>query len=317
MPNYTDVLGTTENDPLIPDSIAQIIVEDLPKQSVMLSRARRVPMTTKQHRQPVLASLPSAYWVNGETGLKQTTKATWENKFITAEELAAIVVVPDSYFDDSSIPLWDTIRPLLVEAIGQKVDEAILFGADKPASWPAAIVPGAIAAGNTVEEGFNDDLGADVASVGEKLAKQGYAVNGFASAPGLNWRLIGLRDENGQPIYHAPISAGQPGTLYGLPLNEVLNGAWDAEDATIVAADWSKFVIGVRQDISFKIFDQGVISDAEGKVLMNLMQQDSKAIRVVFRVGYQVGNTLNRVAEKAGVTPFPAGVVVPDADASA
>ncbi len=37
--------------------------------------------------------------------------------------------------------------------------------------------------------------------MGQKLAEQGFAMNGFASKPGLNWELIGLRNANGSPIY--------------------------------------------------------------------------------------------------------------------
>ena len=57
-----------------------------------LPRARRVPMSSKKKTQPVLASLPEAYWVS-EGGLKQTSKTGWEDVQIT-EELAVIVPIP-------------------------------------------------------------------------------------------------------------------------------------------------------------------------------------------------------------------------------
>ena len=47
------------------------------------------------------------------------------------------------------MPLWDQVKPLIAEAIGKKVDQAALFGVDKPASWPTAVIPAATAAGNT------------------------------------------------------------------------------------------------------------------------------------------------------------------------
>lgn len=312
MAGYSEIIERADsNDPLIPETITNALIqEDVPKQSVLLTRARRVPMSNKVMKQPVLSALPKAYWVGGDTGLKQTTKAQWENKFITAEELAVIVPIPDTYFDDASIPLWDSIKPLLAEAIGNKVDEAGLFGVDKPDSWPTGVVPAAVAHGNTVTEGTGDDLGVDVAALGEMLAKQGYAINGFASSPGLQWRLTGLRNEQGTPIYTPSLAAGSPSGLYGFPLNEVMNGAWDAEEATIIGADWTKFVIGIRSDITFKLFTEGVISDDDGVVILNLMQQDSKAMRVTFRVGFQVANPLNRV-EPTEADRYPAGVILP------
>lgn len=305
---YNDIINTDEAGDLIPEQVSSEIIKELPKQSALLARARQARMSSKTLKQPVLAALPSAYWVNGNTGLKQTTKAEWDNLVITAEELAAIVVIPDALFDDASVPLWQEVRPLLTEAIGKKVDEAGLFGVDKPTSWPTAVVPGAIAAGNVVTEGDTDDLASDVAKLGELLALDGFSANGFASAPGLNWRLVGLRNEQGTPIYTPSLAAGVPSGLYGYPLNEVTNGAWDADEATLLAADWTKFIVGIRQDISFKVFDTGVISDDDGKVVVNLMQQDSKALRVVFRVGFQVANPVTRVG---GATRYPAAVLTP------
>src|SRR5690606_34027673 len=165
-----------------------------------------------------------------------------------------------------------------------------------------------IAAGNVVDEGDNDDLAADVAELGRLVAEDGFSINGFASAPGLKWRLVGLRNTQGSPIYTPSLAAGAPSTLYGYPLNEVTNGAWDADEATLLGADWSKFVIGVRQDITFSISDSAVITDTDGKVIVNAYQQDSKILRVVFRVGFQIANPLTRIG---GVTRYPAGVLAP------
>ena len=292
------------------------IIQEAPKTSVALSRMRQVRMSSKTRKQPVLATLPVAYWVDGDTGLKQTSKATWDNVVMTAEELAVLVPVPNAVLDDSNMPIWENVRPLVSEAIGKKVDESTVFGIDKPVTFPDAVVPGAIAAGNTLAEGTNTDLGADVAALAGMVAADGFAVNGFATAPGYNWRLVGLRDANGQPLYGNPMQSGQPGTLYGYPLNEVTNGAWQADAATLVAADWSKFIIGIRQDITFDIFDQMVITDDEGKVIFNAPQQDSKVMRVVFRFGYQVANPLTRT-NADGATRYPAGVLTPAAPAGA
>lgn len=309
MAGYTEMITRGSSGPTVPEPVSDQIIKELPHASVLLNRARQIRMSSKTLKQPILSALPDAYWVNGDTGLKQTTKAEWGSQTITAEELAALVVVPDALFDDSNVPIWDEVRPLLVEAIGRKVDQAGLFGTDKPTSWPTAIVPSAIAAGNTVEEGTNADIAADVAALGGLVAADGFAVNGFAAKPGLNWQLVGLRDTNGTPIYTPSLSAGAPSGLYGYPLNEVTNGSWNAATASLLAADWSKFIVGVRQDITFDISKDGIISDADGKVIVNAYQQDSKILRVVFRVGFQVANPVTRVG---GTTRYPAAVLTPD-----
>jgi len=311
MAGYNSITGRTEvSDALLPDQIINEIIAEAPKASVVLARAKTARLSAKKAKQPVLATLPEAYWLDGDTGLKQTTNVTWKGVTITAEELAVIAPIPNAVVDDANVPLWDQVKPLLTEAIGLKVDQAALFGVDKPASWPTAMVPGAIAAGNVVAEGTGADLGVDVAQLGEKIAKQGFGINGFASRPGLQWALVGLRNAQGTPLYTPSLSAGAPAGLYGYPLNEVQSGVWDATVATLLAADWSKFVVGIRQDITYDLFSEGVISDADGKVILNLMQQDSKALRVVFRVGFQVAIPVTRLA---GANGYPAGVITPAA----
>lgn len=297
---------------LIPDDVSKDIIQVLPENSVIMTRAKRVPMSSKKSKQPVLATLPEAYWVS-EGGLKQTSKTGWEDVSITAEELAVIVPIPDSVVDDSQINLWDTVKPLIGEAMGKKVDQAAIFGVDKPSSWGTDILAGATSAKNNVAAGTGVDLAQDVASLGQKISEAGFAVNGFASQPGFNWQLIGLRDTNHQPIYTPSLADGAPANLYGYPLNEARNGAWDTTKASLLAADWTKFVYGVRQDMTYQIFDQGVISDQDGKVVYNLMQQDAKALRVVMRVGFAVANPMTRV--KAKGQQYPAGFITPAAAA--
>lgn len=302
-----DIIGRTEAANLIPDQEVKEILKMAPEKSVMLSNARIVRMSSKKQKQPVLSTLPEAYWVDGDTGLKSASKAEWSGLTITAEELAVIVPIPDAVIDDASVPLWDEVRPLIAEAIGKKVDGAAIFDVDKPASWPDGIVTAATAAGNTVTKGTGLDLGVDVANLGKLVAQQGYGINGFVSKPGMQWELVGLRDQTGQPIY-TPIAGTPNNGLYGYKLNECMNGAWDAEEAELIAVDWSKQLIGIRQDVTYQIFSEGVISDSDGKVLLNLMQQDSKAMRVVFRVGYAVATPKTRTQ---GVTAYPGGVIVP------
>lgn len=308
MAGYAEIIGRAEvTDQLVPDQQVSEILQSAPEESVVLNRARTVRMSSKKSKQPVLASLPEAYWVDGDTGLKQTDSATWGGITMTAEELAVIVPIPDAVVDDSNVPLWDEVRPLVREALGKKVDQAALFGTDKPASWPTGIIPAAIAAGNVSQLSASNNLADAFAEVAGAASEGGFAVNGFATRPGLNWRLRGLKDTNGQYLFGAPTQGGNA-TLFGYTLDEVRNGAWDATVAEGLALDWSKFVVGIRQDVTYDLFREGVISDADGKVILNLMQQDTKALRVVFRVGFQVAVPMTRL----GGT-YPAGVVTPAA----
>lgn len=308
---YNNIIGRPDvSDAIIPEAVVSEIIKAATEQSVVMTQAKRTPLSTLVTKQPITATLPAAYWLNGDTGLKQTDKQTWGSLTITAEELAVIVPIPNAVIDDAGIPLWDEVKPSLGEAAGALIDAAAVFGTNKPASWPVAIVPGATAAGNVVQAGTGADIGVDVASLAEKIDTMGFAINGFASRPGISWTLRALRDNSGRPLYTDALGAsGYPG-LYGLPNAEVRNGAWDASAAELIAVDWTKVIYGVRQDITYDLFTEGVISDDEGKVILNLMQQDCKALRMVMRVGFQVAAPATRIGTG---TKYPAGVLTPAA----
>ena len=151
MPTFNDVIDRTGAESLIPVQYSNEIIQDAVEESAVLKMATRLPnMTSKMLSMPVLNSLPFAYFVNGDTGLKQTTKVDWTNKLITAEEIAVIVPVPDAVLADSQFDIWGQIRPLVRQAFGQVIDAAILHGTNKPTSWLDGIVTTAVSKGNVV-----------------------------------------------------------------------------------------------------------------------------------------------------------------------
>jgi HK97 family phage major capsid protein len=290
------------SDALVPEPLSNQIFQELPKASAALSLMTHMPLSAKTQRLPVLDVLPTAYFVSGDTGMKQTAAQAWKNVNLVVEELAVIVPVPESYASDADVDIWSQVRPRMVEALGAVIDAAVFWGTAKPSTWGTAIYPGAITAGNYISDGFLDagaspsqaaaDFGQSVASLGDFMSQTGYTVRGFAGRPGLNWRLAGLRSIQGAPIYQADMSSDVPGNgqLYGFPIFMPENGSWNTSNAQLIAGDWTKAVVGIRQDISWKLFTEGVISDDSGNVVLNLMQQDSIALRMTMRMAYATAN---------------------------
>src|SRR5690242_16641989 len=121
--------------------------------SAALRLFRRVPVGRAQVRMPVLSALPVGYFVNGDTGLKQTSEVNWTNKYLNIEEIATIVPVPDNVIADAEVDIWDEMQPYLVEAFYRCLDAAVFFGTNAPGTWPASIAAAATAAGNVVTAG--------------------------------------------------------------------------------------------------------------------------------------------------------------------
>jgi hypothetical protein len=86
-----------------------------------------------------------------------------------------------------------------------------------------------------------------------------------------------------------------------------MRGLWPANTRLFVG-DWSQFVLGVRKDVTFEMFREGVIQDNTGAIVFNLLQQDMSAMRVTFRAGWQVANPIN-YEQSTEANRYPAAVL--------
>lgn len=300
---------------LIPEDVQREIVQGVPQNSAVLTLARRLPnMSRAQQRMPVLSALPTAGFVNGDTGLKSTTQMEWSNKYLNAEEIAVVVPIPENVIDDVDYDIWAEIRPRIIEAIGVTVDAAILFGTNAPSSWPDDLLTGATAASNVVDLSTQVAAGEDLFDtiLGEngvfaKVEADGYMVNGSAAHITMKSKLRGIRDSVGQPIFMQSMQAAGQYTLDGQPIVFPMNGAFDSAQALMFSGDWNQLVYSVRKDVQMKIFTEGVVTDNAGNIIYNLMQQDMVALRVTFRLAWQLPNPINRLQQtEASRYPFAA-----------
>ena len=191
---------------------AKGIIKEMPKASLAMRLFRRVNMSAKQTKMPVLSVLPTAGFVGGDTGLKPVTAAGWENKVLEAEPIAAICIIPEDVFADANYSITDEIKPYIAESIGAVLDAAVFFGVNKPTTWGEAIIPGAIAHGKTVTVGSTAgrDLAYDISQTKRKLEKFGHRPKGFAAGPELEADLRDLRDGDGRFLYLPSMVEGQP-----------------------------------------------------------------------------------------------------------
>ena len=291
------MISRTDADALIPVEYSREIIQNVPQRSRLLPMMRRLPnMSSKQYTIPVLATLPQAAFVNGEAngttntaGQKTTTNAEWDGLTLTAEELAVIVPIPEAVLADADYDIWGELRPQIEEAFGIAIDAAILNGTNKPTSWPTAIIPGAEAAGNTVEVGTNKDLASDIIGVGGDL-----------------------RTTDNSFLYIPSMTSGVPSTILGRPVQYDNQGIFDTTEALMIAGDFTKAVYSIRQDMTYKVLTEAVIQNTDGTIAYNLAQQDMVALRCVMRLGVQIANPITR-ANATSSTRYPFAVLTPKA----
>jgi HK97 family phage major capsid protein len=317
MPTFNSIIDR-DNDAaaLIGEDEVNQIFQDAIQASAFLSMMRKLPnMSSKKQKLRVLSALPTAYFVDGDTGLKQTTEQKWANKYVTAEEIAVIVPIPEAVLDDAEYDIWGEVRPRIGEAIGNVVDKAIAFGTNAPAAWPDDLLTAATAASNVVTLGTGTDLYEDL--LGENgtiaaLEADGFMANGHVADLTMRAKLRGLRDANGVPLFQRSLQSKETYELDGSPIAFPRNGAMDATKALLISGDFNELVYSIRQDLTFKILTEAVIQDSDGTIIYNLAQQDMVALRAVIRLGWQCPNPINRVQETAA-SRFPVSILKPAA----
>lgn len=306
------IITRSNAEALIPLETSSEIIKEVPKTSAALQLFKQLPnMSSKQKTLPIASTLPTAYFLNGDTDMKKTTNAEWDKLTLTAEEIAVIVPIPEAVFEDSQYSMWDEIKPQIVEAFGLAIDEAVFFGVNKPASYPEAIVAQAIAKGNTVALGTNEDIAGDIIGEGgvmSKVEEAGYKVTGFYADSKLEAKFRNLRDKNNQLLYTPGLTSEMPVSLVGRPMMYDETGIFDSTKALLVAGDFTKAVYSIRQDITYKVLDQAIIQNTDGSIAYNLAQQDMVALRCVMRLGVQVASPANR---KGGAERYPFAVLAP------
>lgn len=302
-----NIIDRARAEALIQEQVVSTIFQDAPKQSVFMSLARKLPnMTSKQTRIPVLDMLPVAYWVNGDTGFKQTSQQAWDNVYLTAAELAVIVPIPEAVLDDADFDILGEVTPRVNEAIGARVDAAVLFGTNRPTEWQNDIITMARQVGNNVSGGavtYDTLLGEN--GVISKVEESGHMVNGAIASMAMRGKLRGIKNTSGTPLFKSDMQGSTQYALDGAPLYFPQNGAFDASIAQMIVGDWSQAVYSIRQDVTTKILDQGVIQDPNTKeIIYNLAQQDMIALRVVFRMGWALPNPATALNSDRTLVPF-------------
>ena len=316
---YDSQINRTGATALIPEVASREILAGMTDASWLLGLAQRLPdMSTKQTRMPVLSTLPTAYFVTGDAGLKGTTEVAWDNKYIDAEEVAVIVPIPQSVLDDASYDIWAQIRPLIVNAFNKAVTGAVFYGTNIPSTWTvnlgaAGLVAFCLAAGSYASlASFTDPYEAILGESSDGAADgllalieaDGYQATGHVAHTSMRAQLRNVRTTEGMPIFNAVPDSKARYQLDGVDCYFPADGSISST-YKLISGQWDQLVYAMRQDITYRMLTEGVISDAGGNIVYNLPQQDMVALRAVMRIGFALPNPINYMqGTEASRSPF-------------
>lgn len=288
---------------LLPDEVSEEILRGAAEASLIQRFGRSRPMTA-QNVKLTEAEVTGAnvFWV-GEGARKQTDapgmqQLTWS---MSAAELAVIVPLDENVQEDASIDIFDLYKPAIETAIGKKLDSAALFGVDSPTEWAAngSIRELTTAAGqhfaedvDPTDEEYRDLITGSGASTPDgalqAVEEGGYDPNAFLAYVRLRSRFRHMKDADGRYVFGDAVQTGVPASLFGVPTEFTKKDIWTPATTDLIVGDWDSAVVGTRQGIRYRIFDQGVITDGAGAVVYSLMEQDMIALRVTARFGFKV-----------------------------
>lgn len=263
----------------VPTEIAKDIQTLVARGSSVLRLGKTFPMETEKKKVPVLAEGPGAYWV-GEGQRINTSKATWIFPELEAKKLAVIIPVTVEKLEDATVDVFDELKPLIAEAFYSAIDAAALFGTASP--FAKSVFAAAESEDNIVVRGTHNSLDLDVSDT-MALVEDNCDVNGFAAHYGIKNDLRKLRDNNGNALY---VPGTDTTTLYSEPIEFSRNNSWDKKKAEMIAGDWDKLLVGVRDEIKYEILHEATLQntvDEDGKPI-SLAEQDMRAIKATMRI---------------------------------
>lgn len=293
MPHPLDFSG------IIPAEFSTQIIEEATQQSAALQLGQRLPMGTAITDLPVPQTLPTATFVSAPGGKKPWTDVMLTTQVVKAEEVAAVTAIPDAYLEDSTIPLWNWVRPRLAEAIAIAIDNAVFFGLGAPTSYPTGGILSNTYS-STVTEGLDAVDGVN-AAMGQVEAR-GIAVTGHAADLLAKALFRGVRDANGALLLGEGQVDGQARpTLYGVPISYSPWG--QVTTADFVTGGFGNLIMGVRSDIRYNLDPSGVITGPTGNVLVSGFESNTTPLKVWARIGCTIVRPVTPRAP-TGAQPF-------------
>lgn len=265
----------------VPVEQATEIMKDVARGSSILRLSKVEKMDSDTKKIPVMAEGAGAYWV-GETERIKTSKAKWIFPEMQAKKIAAIIPVSKEKLKDSTIDVFSELRESLAEGIYKAIDAACLFGTDSP--FAKSIFQSAVDVDNIITDGTST-LDLDVSDVMAKVEEAGLDVNGFVAHNGVKNRLRKLRDANGNQLF---VNGTDTKEFYNEPIEFSRNGAFDKTKAEVIAGDWSKSLVGIRDGIEYEILKEATLQGTVGAddKPLSLAEQDLIAIKVTMRLGF-------------------------------
>lgn len=250
-------------------------------------------LTKNSYKANDLVTDITTYWVDEQSTIT-SGQVVLGQETLELKKIGAIVVLSSELIADEEIDLFGFVGGRVAEGMARKEDEAF-FNGDGTSTYGSftgllnnASVNEVVLSGSTFASMTADDL-LDMIDA----TPQGAQANGkFYMHRTIRSIVKRLKNDENTYIYQMPSENG-PATIWGKPVVEVeaMPSSTDtAEDTSFVLyGDLKKAcILGYKGAIEAKRFDAGIVRNVANNADINLISQDSEAMRFIERAGYIV-----------------------------
>ena len=259
----------------VPLEISREIIKNVINQASILKVCKIEPMTSDKKTLPHLTDSGSAAWVK-EGEQIETTIPTFDYPQLKACKLAVIVPVTNEKVNDSVVSVMEEVKQAIADAFATAIDKACIFGINSP--FDTNLID---AIGSNKIEGTNS-LTDNISQAMGLVENNKYNCSNILMGVSQKIALRGITNSGSYKGYITLSNA------FDTPIEYVRD--WDNTKALSIVGDFSKAVIGTRENIDYKVLDQATITTGTGEdaKTINLAQNDMIAIKATMRLGFVV-----------------------------
>ncbi|NFO47243.1 phage major capsid protein [Clostridium botulinum] len=256
----------------VPTEISKEVIKNIIDQASILKLCKHESMISDTKTLPRLTDSGSASWV-GEGEAINTTLPKFEYPQLKACKLAVIVPVTMEKVNDTVVSVINEAKGAIVDAFSRAIDEATIFGINSP--FATNLITSIGTQKITTTKSLDDDLSNAMGLVEDNK------YNCSNILMGTSQKKV-LRALSNDSKYKGAITLS---SAYDTPIEYVRN--WDNTKSLAITGDFSRAVIGTRENISYEILREATIKTVDGDFI-NLAQHDLIGIKATMRLGFVV-----------------------------
>ena len=249
--NALQVGDDAEGGYLVPDEYEHKLIEALEEENIFRKLAHTIQTDSGERKIPVVASKGTANWID-EEGPYEDSDDTFSQITIGAHKLGTTIKVSEELLRDSVFNLEDYISREFARRIGAREEESFFTGDGN--GKPLGVLAEAGGAEVGVTAASATAITADELMDLFHSLKTPYRKNAVWVMNDSTIKAVRkLKDNNGQYLWQASLTAGAPNTLLGRPVYTSAYMPTIAAGAKSVAfGDFKYYWIADRQGRTFK-----------------------------------------------------------------